>query len=194
MIKIASILILCCLVTLHCSNITIALIGTNDIHGSALPTVMERFDTGEKYYYGGLPILARLIQIVKSEHPGNYLYLDAGDQFQGGIESSKLISSGKIMNDFFGLSEVQGSAIGNHEFDFGPTFLFPFMSAKDAPNIAANLRSETGVRDFLPKQVSSQIYAFASGVKIGVIGLATTETPSTTAAFSKGLFPKYKFL
>lgn len=68
------------------------------------------------------------------------------------------------------------------------------MSAKDAPNIAANLRSERDERDFLPKQASSQIYAFASGVKIGVIGLATTETPSTTAAFAKGLFPKYKFL
>lgn len=85
--------------------------------------------------------MARLIQIVKNEHPGNVLYLDAGDQFQGGIESSKLISSGKIMNDFYGLSQVQGSAIGNHEFDFGPTFLFPFMSAKDSNNIATNLRS-----------------------------------------------------
>lgn len=86
------------------SNITIALIGTNDIHGSALPTIMRRSDTGEQYNYGGLPIMARLIQIIKSEHPGNSLYLDAGDQFQGGIESSKLISSGKIMNDFYGLS------------------------------------------------------------------------------------------
>lgn len=45
------------------------------------------------------------------------------------------------MNDFYGLSQVQGSGIGNHEFDFGPTFLFPFMSSKDSTNIAANLRS-----------------------------------------------------
>ena len=98
------------------------------------------------------------------------------------------------MNDFYGLSEVQASAIGNHEFDFGPTFLFPFMSAKQAPNVAANLRSESGMRDFLPKQTSSQMFAFASGVKIGVIGLATLETTSTTDAFSKGLFPRYQFL
>jgi 2',3'-cyclic-nucleotide 2'-phosphodiesterase (5'-nucleotidase family) len=46
------------------------------------------------------------------------------------------------MNDFFGLSQVDGSAIGNHEFDFGPDFLFPFMSSKSSPNLAANLRSE----------------------------------------------------
>jgi len=42
-----------------------------------------------------------LIDIVKKEYPGHVIYLDAGDQFQGGIESSKLISSGKIMNDFY---------------------------------------------------------------------------------------------
>lgn len=135
-------LFLCILTIIHSANVTVAIIGTNDIHGSALPTIMQRQDTGEKYYYGGLPIMARLIQIIKNEHPGNTLYLDAGDQFQGGIQSSKLISSGKIMNDFYGLSKVDGSAIGNHEFDFGPTFLFPFMSSKDAHNIAANLRSE----------------------------------------------------
>lgn len=85
--------------------------------------------------------MGRLINIIKGEHPGNVIYLDAGDQFQGGIESSKLISSGKIMNDFFGLLKVNASAIGNHEFDFGPQFLFPFMKAKDAPNLAANIRS-----------------------------------------------------
>lgn len=45
---------------------TVAIIGTNDIHGSALPTIMERSDTGEKYHYGGLPVLARLIQIIKN--------------------------------------------------------------------------------------------------------------------------------
>lgn len=47
------------------------------------------------------------------------------------------------MNDFYGLSEVDGSAVGNHEFDFGPSFLFPFMQSKNA-NLAANLRSEKG--------------------------------------------------
>jgi len=40
--------------------------------------------------------------------------LDAGDQFQGGIESSKLISSGQIMNDFYNVIRVAGSSIGNH--------------------------------------------------------------------------------
>jgi 2',3'-cyclic-nucleotide 2'-phosphodiesterase (5'-nucleotidase family) len=45
------------------------------------------------------------------------------------------------MNDFYAALEVDGSAIGNHEFDFGPNFLLPFMSGKDSPNLAANIRS-----------------------------------------------------
>jgi 2',3'-cyclic-nucleotide 2'-phosphodiesterase (5'-nucleotidase family) len=45
------------------------------------------------------------------------------------------------MNDFYDALEVNASAIGNHEFDFGPNFLLPYMASKQAPNLAANLRS-----------------------------------------------------
>jgi 2',3'-cyclic-nucleotide 2'-phosphodiesterase (5'-nucleotidase family) len=31
------------------------------------------------------------------------------------------------------------------------------------------------------------------GIKIGVIGLATTETPTTTSGFISNKFPKYQF-
>jgi len=34
------------------------------------------------------------------------------------------------MNDFYEALEVSSSAIGNHEFDFGPDFLLPYMSSK----------------------------------------------------------------
>jgi len=34
------------------------------------------------------------------------------------------------MNDYFNYAKVDGSAIGNHEFDFGPDFLFPFMEKR----------------------------------------------------------------
>lgn len=37
------------------------------------------------------------------------------------------------------------------------------------------------------------MYTLSSGIKIGAIGLATLQTPSTTAGFEKGLFPKYRF-
>lgn len=33
---------------------TVAIIGTNDIHGGAFPTALYRSDTSENYTYGGL--------------------------------------------------------------------------------------------------------------------------------------------
>lgn len=102
---------------------------------------MQRQDTKENYTYGGLMYMAGLIDIIKNEYLGHTLVLDSGDQFQGGIESSPLISSGKIMNDFYDAVGVSGSAVGNHEFDFGPEVLLPFLQAKEAPTLAANIRS-----------------------------------------------------
>lgn len=58
--------------------------------------------------------MADMIETIKKEYNGNVLYLDAGDQFQGGIEASSLVSSGQIMNDFYNVLKIDGSAIGNH--------------------------------------------------------------------------------
>jgi len=64
---------------------TVVIVSTNDIHGSAFPTYLYRTDTGEKYTYGGLEVMAQMIQTIREEYGGNMIYLDAGDQFQGGI-------------------------------------------------------------------------------------------------------------
>ena len=44
---------------------TIAVIGLNDIHGAALPTLMERTDNHQNYTYGGLQYMAGLINIIQ---------------------------------------------------------------------------------------------------------------------------------
>jgi 2',3'-cyclic-nucleotide 2'-phosphodiesterase (5'-nucleotidase family) len=64
---------------------TVVIVTTNDIHGSAFPTFLYRTDTGENYTYGGLEVMAQMIQTIREEYGGNMIYLDAGDQFQGGI-------------------------------------------------------------------------------------------------------------
>lgn len=182
-----------CSIANSLKNVTI--IGSNDIHGKAFPTVLTDSRTNETYNYGGLVYMASIIEIIEAENEGNTIFLDAGDQFQGGIESSSKISSGAIMNDFYNTLGVKAASIGNHEFDFGPGFLLPYMSQKDSLSLAANLRSEDGDINFLPNQKSSLILQTANGIKIGVIGLSTLETPSTTSGFSgKDGFPKYRFL
>ncbi len=173
---------------------TIAIVATNDIHGTAFPSQMQHADNKQNYTYGGLAYMGSLIEVIKSEYPQHTLFFDAGDQFQGGIESSPLISEGKIMNDFYDALGLTASAIGNHEFDFGPSFLLPYMAGKEGTNLAANIRSEKGESEFLPKQRLSQMYEFPSGIRVGMIGLSTIYTPSTTNGFKDGKFPPYKFL
>ena len=46
-------------------NTTIAIVATNDIHGAALPTDMQRSDNGQKYTYGGLEYMGSLIEIIR---------------------------------------------------------------------------------------------------------------------------------
>ena len=58
--------------------------------------------------------MAQMIETLRGEYGGSLLYFDAGDQFQGGIESSSLVSSGQIMNDFYNSIGLEAAAIGNH--------------------------------------------------------------------------------
>jgi len=49
------------------STVTIAIIGTNDIHGAAFPAQLIRSDnTSSQYLYGGLQYMGRLIQIIQN--------------------------------------------------------------------------------------------------------------------------------
>ena len=71
--------------------------------------------------------------------------------------------------------------------------IFNYLEKKASPALAANLQSETGEENFLPKQKPTEMYDLG-GLKIGVIGLSTVETPTSTSGFIENLFPKYKFL
>ena len=44
---------------------TVAVVALNDIHGTALPTLLQRQDNMENYTYGGLQYMASLINIIK---------------------------------------------------------------------------------------------------------------------------------
>lgn len=46
----------------------------------------------------------------------------------------------------------------------------------------------------MPNQEGERLYELPCGIKIGVIGLTTLETPYTTATFINGKFPAYSFL
>lgn len=49
------------LAALEGNIVTVAIVGTNDIHGAAFPTQLFRSDSNQQYTYGGLEYMASMI-------------------------------------------------------------------------------------------------------------------------------------
>lgn len=168
---------------------TIAILGMNDFHGALLARELKN---PEPHSAGGAAVLARHAELLKEVFGPNFFVMDAGDQFQGTLESNA--QEGKPVVEFFNQLGMSVAAVGNHEFDFGPegdaragtpgTDLRGALKArmKEAryPYVAANIRYKNGseLSDF--PNLKPSLMLTAGRLKIGVIGLATLSTPVTT--------------
>ena len=189
-------------------NITIAIVGTNDIHGQAY----ERDFTfnNETYQVGGYKLLSGLIDILKKEFNENILWFDAGDQFTGTVESMR--SNGTLMVDFYNALKVDSVTLGNHEWDnkearlrqwmlnelgryYDP--LDPTWSKEKYGDLQKNLYMNSNIefkptedkKDDLPNTMQTKMFEFKNGkIKIGVIGLSTIETAIKTTGFNSKNF------
>ena len=91
--------------------VTISIIGTNDLHGG----VLARNGRGGLALLGGY--LHRLRE-TRARDGGAVLVVDAGDMFQGTLESN--LSEGASVVSAYNALGYAAAAVGNHEFDFGP--------------------------------------------------------------------------
>jgi len=189
--------------------ITIAILGTNDIHGQAYEREIKYGTDTMKI--GGFKLLSGYIKKMRSDFEGRFLWLDAGDQFTGTVEKER--TGGSLMIDFYNLMKVDSVAVGNHESDKKEDVLRKWMKAElgayaDGNNnewtqelygkhdknlyLTANLKMKEGLTDDLPNRMPVKIFNFEEGnIKIGVIGLITQETVAKTAGFNKD---KYEIL
>jgi len=93
------------------SEFVITIIGTNDVHGQLIQSE-ER---------GGLVTMSGYVGAVRDareQDGGGVLLIDAGDMWQGTLESN--LSEGAAMISAYNALGYTAAAIGNHEFDFGP--------------------------------------------------------------------------
>ena len=157
------------------STYNIVIMGTNDIHGAFFP---QKVNINNNIYdYGGLIYMGNYITNLREEWGNRFIWLDSGDQFQGGLESK--ISYGDIMTDFFNIMEINGSTIGNHEWDFKIDFLINRTSKAKFKYICSNIKNITTDNNiFLPNQISTSILN-VDKIKIGIIGLTTITTKIT---------------
>lgn len=154
-------------------QVTISVFASNDVHGQ-----LER-----------LPVLAGFAQNLRRAraHDGAVLLVDAGDAFQGTIESNS--NEGAAVIAAYNAMAYGALALGNHEFDFGPMGpkALPESPSDDPqgalkarlgearfPVLSANLRDE---HDALPRwsNLAESALINVAGVRVGVIGLITAD-------------------
>lgn len=150
-------------------------IGVNDFHGALEP----RPDSAGRLL-GGAAFLASAIRTAAAgcvPPACETLLVDAGDEFQGTPASN--LAFGRPVVAIFNQLGVGASAIGNHEFDWGQDTLRARMRDARYAMLAANVRYADGRP--VP-WIRSDTLIVRGVLKVGVIGVATTETPATTMA------------
>ncbi len=171
--------------------IRITLVGTNDVHGWVM-TQVEQFPQGA-IRFGGAATFAGYLKLLRDENPGGVLLVDGGDLFQGTLMSN--VTEGSVVIDAFNALGYDAAAIGNHEFDYGPVgpqthasdpsmdsfgALKARMSQAKFPLLSTNIyESNSRLRpSWLPGDGTVMIER--KGIKIGILGLTTPQTPTTT--------------
>lgn len=140
---------------------------TNDVHGDALPV----WDKSGRLISIGYPIFKAYVDGVPAK---NKMLLDAGDALSGKPLAN--IQHGQLAARMLELLKYDAIAVGNHDFDFGMPRLVELTFRYQLNFIAANIhKKEDGSRLFPPYIIKDY-----NGLKVGVFGLSTPETPIKT--------------
>lgn len=165
-------------------EVTLSVVGTNDVHGRV----------GRMALIGGY---VNNLRSARARDGGAVVLLDAGDIFQGTLESN--MAEGAPMVAAFNALRYDAAALGNHEFDYGPVGPDATPSSPDQdprgallarvaemrfPLLVSNLRYRdgraldwAGVRPFVMLDAAQ-----TAGVRVGVIGGTTAEALESTLA------------
>jgi len=148
---------------------------TNDIHGGIDRYSATFMNPEFPPMLGGGGSAAAYIKQVRSgiiPEKRDNLLIDAGDFFQGHPVGT--ISNGRYIIEYFNMIGYDLSVVGNHEYDIGEEALIETYKYADFPILSCNIIDKrTGE---LVKYVQPYMIMEKLGVKIGIIGVTTTDT------------------
>ncbi|HEX6315994.1 MAG TPA: metallophosphatase, partial [Gemmatimonadaceae bacterium] len=151
----------------------VRILATTDFHGTLEP---RRDSRGTMR--GGAATLAAEIRRAREECRAprcTAILLDGGDQLQGTPASN--LSYGRPVVELFNRLGHAAAALGNHEFDWGQDTLRVRMREARYPILGANVTDAWGKDvDWIPNDT----ILTAGRVRVGVVGVATVQTPTTT--------------
>ncbi|MCR4433121.1 MAG: 5'-nucleotidase C-terminal domain-containing protein [Caldiserica bacterium] len=151
---------------------SLTVLSTNDFHGQLEPKTVS----GQ--WAGGAAYNMTYIKNYRAQNPLGTILVDAGDTMQG-TPISNLVK-GESVIDVFNHMGYQASAFGNHEFDWGQAVLQERVAQADFPRLSCNIFT-AGTND-RPSWIKPYTIIQAKGLKIGLIGATTLETPSIVMA------------
>merc|ERR1719481_1989597 len=126
--------------------------------------------------FGGTARMFTAINQFMDLSPSNTLLLNAGDYFQGTMWFSEfkyepVVKFGNILN-------WTAMGLGNHDFDLGAVDLADFSRQTNFDLLASNLEQDKTDANQINFKASKVMEV--NGVKIGIIGYITSNTPNIT--------------
>ena len=154
----------------------LTILATSDLHGYIEPSDFTSKEQDQPF--GALKV-ATILKKEKQAAQGPVITIENGDFIQGSPLTYYIAKHREEM-DPEDLASVLNSmaydvgVIGNHEFNYGDTYLRKAISAAHYPVLAANILNEEGEPAF------GKAYTLIEkeGIKIAVLGLTTTYIPN----------------
>ena len=144
-----------------------------DLHGQLAP---RTWDWSRGRPVGGAVALKVWLDSLGKDCGCTTVRLDAGDEMQGTPVSN--FAYGRPVIQALDQMRVDAAAIGNHDFDWGVDTLRARMGEARYPFLSANITDAAGAR---PSWLEPWTIISRGGLKIVILGLTTTTTPTTTA-------------
>ncbi len=163
----------------------VTIIGTNDLHGVVEPQVLTVGD--KQLRYGGMLALSGYLQTLRRRYGERLVLVDGGDLYQGTLISN--LSEGRAIIAGYNILGYAASAIGNHEFDFGAgeaggndklAVVKQRIAEAKFPFLALNVFERATHRRVEWKNTRPSVLRDAGGMKVGILGVSTIETPKVT--------------
>ncbi|MEI9940750.1 MAG: bifunctional UDP-sugar hydrolase/5'-nucleotidase [Pseudomonadota bacterium] len=149
----------------------LSFLGINDLHGRlrALPA------------FAGY---ANNLRRARAKDGGAVALVDAGDMFQGTLESN--LTDGASVIAAYRVLGMTVATLGNHEFDFGPLpgsddpqgAIRARISEASFPILSANLVVRGSHASPAWDKLRRSVLLNVGGVRVGFVGLLTQETPN----------------